>query len=125
VGDSVSIEAGSPSCLTAPRIPLARCGAVSVLSLIVFTCDAHDATFCRDVSTSTKQPCQCNASHALAELRIAIGRVIADYQSAALRALERDDPSAAWYLRVAEHLKSEIKRSNETELESHHEQHTE
>jgi len=58
----------------------------------------------------------------LAELRIGIGRVIADYQYAAVKAGELGcDTSAAYYSRVAELLKSEIKRSNETELQSHHE----
>jgi hypothetical protein len=73
------------------------------------------------LTTSIKQPCPCPDSIALAELRIAIGRVVADYQHAALNALEDDPSAAAWCSGVAERLKSEIKRSNELELESHHE----
>jgi hypothetical protein len=73
------------------------------------------------LSTSRKQRCECRDSTALAELRIGIGRVIADYQHAGLSALEQDEQHAAWYFRVAEHLKSEIRRSSETETQSHDE----
>ena len=66
------------------------------------------------MSTTPKEPCSCCDSIALAELRIAIGRVIADYQSQALTALERDDPSAAaWYGLVADQLKEAIQRSSD------------